>query len=45
MQNLFKQIWPLIKNKVSDPTSLLKKINNGEEPVDHEEFSKLKLQN
>jgi|JI10StandDraft_1071094.scaffolds.fasta_scaffold905818_2 hypothetical protein len=45
MQNLFKQIWPMIKNKVSDPTTLLKQINNGEEPIDQEEFGKLRQQN
>ena len=24
---LFKQLWPLIKNKVKDPTALLKQVN------------------
>ncbi len=27
LSNIFKQLWPLIKNKVKDPTLLLKTVN------------------
>jgi hypothetical protein len=29
LSTLFKQLWPLIKTKVKDPTSLLRQINGG----------------
>ena len=45
MQSLFKTIWPLIKNKVKDPTVLLSQINNGIEPVSIDEFTKVKTHN
>lgn len=28
MTNLFKQLWPLIKSKVKDPSLLIKTINS-----------------
>ena len=28
MMNLFKQLWPVIKSKVKDPTILLRTINS-----------------
>ena len=30
LSSIFKQLWPLIKNKVKDPNALLKKIVGGE---------------
>lgn len=29
LSSIFKQLWPLIKNKVKDPNALLKKIVGG----------------
>ena len=38
LSNIFKQLWPLIKNKVKDPTMLLKTVNciNGGNLEDNE---------
>jgi hypothetical protein len=42
---LFKQLWPLIKNKVKDPNSLLKTVNGLQGEVhefQHEELEDLR---